>query len=301
MMTKITLPIAMLAALIPTGTLHSEPPAERMVMTWVPPYAIEKCRGRLRENFDGVGPKDALTHLGLQFWVPTPAGGLEKTPKYSAISDATVIEFRDWAHEHGIHVMLCVYNNLGSWDWSLARAGFVEHREEFVRALVAETERLELDGVDIDLEGNGRFDDAKSAFVAFVRDLSDKLHERKKQLTVDSFAYQWNAPNDTWWGELFPLVDGITSMGYEEIGANGKDWRAYAAQRAAAGSNAAKLMLGVPGDKAEWLGNSVAEHLDWIVRDGSLGVAIWDAQFTEPYWQTSAPWQVLAKLKRGRE
>ena len=297
-MSRFFLMIAMLAALIPAGTLHSEPPAARMVMTWVPPYAIEKCRARLHEDFDGVGPKDALTHLALQFWLPTPEGGVEKTPKYGVISDATIIQFRDWAHQHGIRVMLCVYNYVDSWDWSLARAGFAEHREEFVRALVAETGRLGLDGVDIDVEGNGRFDDAKEAFVAFVRDLSTKLHDQKKQLTVDSFADKWNAPNQLWWAELFPLVDGINSMGYTETGANGKEWRAYAAQRAAAGPNAAKLLLGVPGHKAEWLGNSVAEHLDWIVRDGSVGIAIWDAQFTAPYWQTAAPWKALAKIKQ---
>jgi hypothetical protein len=287
-----------LAALIPPGTLHADPPSARMVLTWVPPYAIEKCRARLQEDFDGVGPKDGLTHLALQFWLPTSEGGLEKTPKYGAISDATIVELRDWAHAHGIRVMLCVYNSVNSWDWSLARSGFAEHPEEFVRAIVAETERLGLDGVDIDLEGNGQFDDARDAFVTFVRALSGKLHGLDKQLTVDSFAYQWNAPNQTWWKELFPLVDGITSMGYEQIGAQGKTWQAYAAQRAAAGPNAARLLLGMPGDKENWLGNSAAEHLDWIVRDDSVGVAIWDAQLSAPFWHTAAPWKALAKIRR---
>jgi hypothetical protein len=48
-------------------------------MTGLPPYAFEKCRKRLDENVDGFGPKDALTHLALQFWQPTRDGGVEKT------------------------------------------------------------------------------------------------------------------------------------------------------------------------------------------------------------------------------
>src|SRR3954470_17523884 len=99
---------------------HAETPRPRMVMTWVPPYAIDKCRARLHEDIGGLGPKDALTHLALQFWIPTRAGGIEKTPRYGAISDATIVEFRDWAHQHGIRAMLCVYNSVDAWDWTLA-------------------------------------------------------------------------------------------------------------------------------------------------------------------------------------
>src|SRR5438876_751179 len=43
---------------------------KRPVMTWVPPYAVSRCNTRLTESFGGVGMKDVLTHLGLQFWKP---------------------------------------------------------------------------------------------------------------------------------------------------------------------------------------------------------------------------------------
>jgi hypothetical protein len=287
-------------SLLHSPLAHAELPLPRMVMTWVPPYAIDKCRTRLDEPADGPGPKDGLTHLALQFWLPTRDGGVEKTPKYGAISDATIIGFRDWAHAHGIRVLLCVYNSVDSWDWPLAQAGFAEHREAFVGALLAETERLGLDGVDVDLEGSGEFEASKDPYVAFVRDLAGKLHDFGKQITIDSFAYKWNAPNQSWWPELFPLVDGINTMGYERIGANATEWRAYAAQKAAAGANARKLLIGMPGAKEDWLGNTVAEHLDWIARDPSVGVAIWDARFGAPYWQTSAAWKLLARI-RGRQ
>ena len=291
---------ALCASLLMTYGANAATPSSRLVMTWVPPYAIDKCRMRLDENTGGLGPKDGLTHLALQFWLPTRAGGVEKTTQYGAISDATVIGFRDWAHAHGIRAMLCIYNSVETWDWSLAQAGFAEHREEFVRALVAETERLKLDSIDVDLEGNGEFDASKEAYVAFVRELATRLHALGKQITVDSFAYKWNAPNQTWWPELFPLVDGINSMGYAEIGANAPDWHAYAAQKSAAGTNAAKLLLGIPADKPDWLGNTAAEQLDWIARDPSVGVARWDAQFGAPFWKTPAAWQSLAKMHHGQ-
>ena len=78
------------------------------------------------------------------------------------------------------------------------------------------------------------------------------------------------------------------------------EWRAYAAQKAAAGTNAAKLLIGVPGAKTDWQGNTVAEHMDWIVHDTSVGVAIWDAQFEAPYWKTGAAWKNLVRIKTGQ-
>lgn len=296
-MKRILLP---LFAILLCALARAESPAPRVVMTWVPPYAIDKCRERLHEDIEGLGPKDALSHLALQFWIPTRAGGIEKTPRYGAISDATIIEFRDWAHQHGIRAMLCVYNSVEGWDWTLAEAGFAEHREEFIKALLAETERLGLDGVDIDLEGDTKSETPKEPYLAFIRELSPRLHALKKQLTVDSFAYKWGAPNQTWWADLFPLVDGLNSMGYERIGATAPEWRAYAAQKAAAGDNAAKLLIGVSGAKPDWLGNTVAEHMDWLAKDGTVGITIWDARFSAPYWQTADAWKLLVKLRNGR-
>jgi hypothetical protein len=167
-------------------------------------------------------------------------------------------------------------------------------------ALVAETERLALDGVDVDLEGNGSLDSSKDAFVQFVRELSGHLHAAGKQITVDSFSYQWNAPNQTWWTELLPLVNGLTTMGYNEIGANASDWRSYAAQKAAAGAHASKLLIGMPGDKAQWQGTEAAEHLAWVARDQAVGLAIWDAQLEAPAWRTQSVWESIAKIRAGK-
>jgi hypothetical protein len=290
--------ISAVAIVLASATVMAEPPSARTVMTWVPPYAVDNCRARLDETVDGIGPKTVLTHLALQFWQPTREGGLEIVPEYKDITDARIIEFRDWARAHGIHTMLCVYNGCGGkWDWALAEAAFADHREAFANALVAEMKRLDLDGIDVDLEGDGAFDRSQQAFTSFVSDLSGKLHGLGKRLTVDSFPYKWNAPNQTWWPKLFPLVDGINSMGYDNTGAHGATWQAYSALKAAA--NAAKLSIGVAGFKSDWLGNNAAEHVDWIARDETVGIAIWDAQFSAPAWRSPEVWKALANIHDG--
>ena len=272
-------------------------PYQRPVTTWVPAYAVAKSFERLKAT---PGAADALTHLGLQFWVPTRRGGVELLTKWES-NDAAVAMLRDWGHAHGVRVMLCVYNaGGGDWDWPLARAAFAEHRAAFAAALVADVERHGLDGVDLDLEGPGDFETDRPAFVAFVKQLSAALHAKGKHLTVDTFPDRWNAPNQTWWPDLLPHVDGLASMGYEEIGANAeRKGRRYADQRDAAGAHAAKLQIGMPSGKGKWQGNAALEQLKWVQTDGKVGVAIWDAQFRNPAWRTSEVWAAL-KAIRGK-
>lgn len=268
-------------------------------MTWVPPYAVAKSKARLTESFDGLGMKDALTHLGLQFWVPTKDGGIARAGRNGETSDAVIAEFRDWGRANGVRVLLCIYNGARSWHWPLARAGFAEHPEKFIDALIAEMERLQLDGVDIDLEGNGSFDADKATFVAFIRKLSTRLHAKGRQLTVDTFSYKWNAPNQTWWKELLPHVDGLTTMGYEELGATAPEWRSYAFQKSAAGWRASRLMIGLPAGRNEWRGNTLTEHLRWLKKDGKVGVSFWDAQIPAEEWRKAEVWKTLSEI-RGR-
>jgi hypothetical protein len=273
---------------------------KRPVMTWVPPYAVSRCNTRLTESFGGVGMKDVLTHLGLQFWRPTRDGGLVRAGPTNEVSDAVITGLRDWGRTNGVRVLLCVYNHVQSWDWTLARAGFAEHPDRFIAALIAGMDRLQLDGVDVDLEGNGSFDADKEAFVAFIRQLSAQLHAKGKHLTVDTFSYQWNAPNQTWWKDLLPHVDALTTMGYAEIGANAPEWRSYASQKTAAGEQASKLMIGLPSGRNEWRGNDVMEHLQWLKDDGRVGLSFWDAQVRADAWRKAEVWNVLKDIREGR-
>jgi hypothetical protein len=280
------------------ATQPSFRPYARPVTTWVAPYAVKKSKIQL-DQIPGV--RDALTHLALQFWVPTKSGGVELVKKQEATATA-VAELRDWGHAGGVRVVLCVYNaDGGKWDWPLARATFADHRDVFVKNLLAEVDRLGLDGVDVDLEGNGSFEADKTPFVAFVTSLSKQLHDRGKHLSVDTFSYEWNAPNQKWWPDLLPLVDGLTTMGYESIGATAGEWRGYAAQRDAAGKFAAKLQIGMPSSKDAWRGNTAIDHLAWVQKDGKTGVAIWDGQIRNDAWIKPEVWLTLKSIRDGRE
>jgi len=127
---------------------------DRMVVTWVPPYSLLVTRQRLRALYGGSGPRNAIPHLALQFWVPSADGGLARASSAGTISDATVREYVTWAHANGIRVLLCVYNADGAdWDWALAKNAFATNRSKFVAELVAEMQAFKLDGIDVDLEG----------------------------------------------------------------------------------------------------------------------------------------------------
>jgi hypothetical protein len=274
--------------------------AERMVKTWVPPYAIVSSEARLAERYDGVGPADALTHLGLQFWVPTASGGLERSSRYGVISDGTIARLRGFGHAHGIKVMLTVYNGEWGWDWALAKGAFGDNRAAFVEALVAEMQALGLDGIDIDLEGAGMDPTAedKAAYLAFIKALRKRLRPLGKELVVDSFSYVWNAPNTTWWPDLLPLVDGLVSMGYQETGRGAPGWQSYAWQRKAAGSHADKLLLGMPSDREAWLGKTAVQQIAWAMPvERKVGIAVWDAQNPSAAWRTRAVWKRLKAIR----
>jgi len=102
---------------------------ERRVMTWVPPYGVDVCWERLDQSFDGVGMKDGLTHLGLQFWHPTENGGIKLVERSKPIDESTISDFQKWGDAHGVQTMLCVYNGTSEgWDWELAKTAFDTHR-----------------------------------------------------------------------------------------------------------------------------------------------------------------------------
>ena len=269
-------------------------------MTWVPPYATEICRDRLDESFGEVGLKNGLTHMGLQFWRPTEEGRIELVDDFKPIYDSTIINFRKWGQTHGIKVLLCIYNGTrDGWNWDLAKNAFETYRKQFIKTLVSETVRLNLDGVDIDFEGKGKLDGDTEVFVSFIKELSSALNARGKELTVDSFAYKWNAPNQGWWKLLLPYVDALHVMGYSETGSKSTSWRSYDFLKAAAGKYSSKLLIGVPSHASNWEKASVQEHLEWIVTDPSVGLAIWDAQLKDSKWRTQEIWQTISRIRQG--
>jgi len=283
--------------------------APRRIMTWVPPYAIGQSKVQLNKLYGGFGPRNGLTHLGLQFWTVNARGTLARVlVNGHAIPDATVQWFVNWAHTNHIKVYLCVFNAAsGEWDWPLARNAFANHRTTLVKNITDQVTKLGLDGVDVDLENpTGNEEAVDSAYVNFVIALARALHQLpgRAQISVDSFAALWNAPNWNWWATLFPYVDGLNSMGYEDLGRNppsvsSEPWRSYPNQVTKAGNFVARFSIGLPSYLGTWQGNTTLQQIQWFqtAAAGRSGIAIWDAQLQDSSWQTAAVWQALNYIR----
>ena len=129
------------------------------VMGWVPAYGIDASIKALTST-PAIG--QAMTRIGLQFWNPGADGkGVVLAPVDATgkpVNPASIRQLTHWARSHGVQPLLTVYNNsqvINRWDWPWARRAFAEHPEEFTAALVAAVDQWELDGVDLDLEGEG--------------------------------------------------------------------------------------------------------------------------------------------------
>jgi Glycosyl hydrolases family 18 len=265
------------------------------VTAWVPSYAVSACKTMLQKDFGGVSMGDALTFLPLQTYVPTSAGtGLSKD-----MADADVTWFVNWGHQHSIKVLACIWNS-SSYSWSLATNAFRVHQSEFVKAIVAECNRINLDGVDLDFEGNDAngqpIDNTtdRNAFIAFCDSLVAYLHPLGKVVTVASFSAGSNAPNWNYWPALLPVIDGICTMGYNNSSSNSD----YAAQKSHATADLAHFMIGMPGWMATWGGLDVNPQIDWITSNSPVGLGIWDAQLSGGgNWQTAQVWNKIKAIK----
>src|SRR4051794_3404538 len=76
-------------------------PSARSIMTWVPPYQTARSEARIRGANPSPGPADVLTHVGLQFWVPTAEGPVHRVTHYDRLTDELIAGWRDWCHAQG--------------------------------------------------------------------------------------------------------------------------------------------------------------------------------------------------------
>ena len=178
--------------------------------------------------------------MDLLIWVFSSGdlqkGKMQLVDDFKPIDDSTIIQFRKWGEAHNVRVLLCIYNGYkDGWNWELAKTAFDTHRKQFIATLVSETVRHQLDGIDIDFEGKGTRDGDKKAFFEFIKELSFSLKAKGKELTVDSFAYKWNAPNQGWWKMMLPHIEALHVMGYSETGSKSAGWRSYDFLKTAAG------------------------------------------------------------------
>lgn len=273
------------------------------VTAWVPPYGIGTSQTNLNASFGTYKAKDALTSISLQFWVPTSSGGLAFS---SGVNSGTVPWFTSWGRTNNVKVLLTVYNGQNGWDWGLATSAFATNRTAFVNALVAAMTTYGLDGVDIDLEGNGlATNDHRTEFRSFISDLSAALKPLGKELTVCSFSDNGsdNCPDQSWWPDWLGKADFIRTMGYNETyETNPNITLRYSSQQnfgAQSGFNRGAVTMGVPAWLNTWGGGSAATHLNECLYScvQCAGVGLWDMQLQGSSWQTSAIWALLVQLK----
>lgn len=293
------------------------------VMGWVPTYGVAQSIAALNAD-PAIGR--GLTRIGLQFWNPSPDGrglvlapvGADGTP----VSPTVIAQLRDWAHARDIKVLLTVYNNSETtkvWNWKLARKAFTNHRTDFVESLAAEVQKYGLDGVDVDLEGDGFFDGDRKAFAVFVDTLSAALRAHGKLLTIDSFHSPcYNAPNMAWWHDWVGKVDAIHSMGYADlyeasvetftppgkpVCENGQHIFKYSWQLAwglKAGYQPEQILMGLPTDPWRWGAKGhetdAVSHIREVQALGT-GIALWDLQMPAPEWRTRKTWEAVLSLR----
>jgi len=244
----------------------------------------------LAAKFGNLTAADGLSQLALQFWV-TNGGSVN----LQSVSEADVTWFHDWARQHGVKILLCVDNIVGGeWNWREARRSFNDNGPAFAASLVSEVAKRDFDGVNLDLEGIVDPSAAdQTAYTQLAQLLATALHPLGKTVSICSFFAQYNAPNWNWWPDLMPIVDGITSMGYDQSGL-GTDYQMITDHSM---PHPEKLTLGVPSYQDTWQGNTVGQQLDWVVKQGKIGVGIWDASFSAAGWQTQAVWTQLKTIK----
>lgn len=313
------LAIALLAGLLSIATSTA---TAGEVTTWVPPYQLQQSRASLQHTAGGVDAGQWITRLGLQFWLPTDTGELVFAERGEPLGPADADWFADWGKRNNVKVLLTLYNFRNDhWDWALARSAFRDHPDVLVANLLATVERHRLDGVDLDLEGNGALDADRAAFAGFVAKLSAALKARGKQLTIDSFHSPcFNAPNMAWWEDWQGQVDAIHSMGYgdlyegsvetftpegsSEACAQGAalfrySWQADWATRR--GIAASTVLMGIPGGEYAWGKGTARKPLPAQLRDveaAGAGIAIWDVNgIAGDQWGSADAWKALKAFR----
>lgn len=302
----------------------AESPTKKTVMGWIPAYGIEQSRLVLNANPHIL---NGLTRVGLQFWNPTADGkGVVFAPTLASGQILQQADVRALIHllkAHKIEVLLTVYNNSqvsNRWDWVLARRAFREHPWEFSAALMAQVRDFGVDGIDLDLEGEGDFEVDRVAYADFVKTLSNQLKKQKKLLTIDSFHSPCaNAPNMSWWHDWLGYVDAIHSMGYQDLyegstqqftpigraacehGAHIFKYSWQLAYGRKAGYRSHQILMGMPTWMANWgeggIGSSISAHLLEVQKIGA-SIALWDLQLTEPAWRSQEIWSEIQRFRR---
>lgn len=229
---------------------------------------------------------DRYTHLMLAFVNPTPAGdavgsgGLACSPagpesSGPMVTDTQLQSLVASAHRHGAKVIASLGGAVippcgGDWAQLLAP----DLRAKVAANLIAMVDRYDLDGLDVDIEGELMTDiDKAGNYTPFVRALADGLHRRGKLLTAATGSYPGGMVPDA----SLPYFDLIGIMSYDQVGPTwgdpGAEHSTYAQALAdltlwiGKGVPASKLALGMPfygrgfgGYRAGWSMQDIADQ-----------------------------------------
>lgn len=283
------------------------------VISWVPAYEVENSVHALQAPLDdGRTLGQALSRLALQFWVPDG----ENLILDKRVSEADVRRLVTVAKQNNLQVLLGVYNAYPDVDgsgfsWDRAKKAFAGGKA-FVQQIVAEMEKFQLDGVEIDFESerDGLTARDRADYASFIVAMAEEVHSRGKIITLSSFPGRWFGPNNTWWSDWAKVVDGLQSMGYAEVGKEGtQGWDSYRAQVSLwiqAGGDPRKFLNGVSVYSKQWKGASVTGNLQglWdVARATGSGVAVWELSRKahpadlDPGWNSSNNWTWIGRIK----
>ncbi len=295
----------------------------REVLGWIASYNVEEGKEALQLDCGDYSPKDAITTIALQFWLPTFGGGVMLDTAEGA-SEKAVTELKAIADSYNIKTLFCIYNYFNDkWDWDdLAVGAFTTYKSTFIKAIVDEVKKYDLDGVDLDLEAMDDREQHKQPYITFVKELAPQLHALGKTLSLASFNTPcFNAPNMSWWDELKDDIDNFHVMNYSEgyeycektepycttdpSQHNKKVYKySYTMQYGLdAGVDTAAISIGLMA-RTSWGDpeQDVNYHLQNILDLPAIpGICIWELTRTSGIWATSEVWEKLATIKEYGE
>ena len=143
---------------------------------------------------------DKITHLNIAFINPTPEGDFKDVPGLD-----TVVQI---AHQKNIKVLMSCGG--GSSHAYYAKLLTEKYRKDLVKNFIKVVDKYNLDGIDVDLEG----DDIDSNYEPFVVGLRKPLTKRKKLLT--SAVAWWTRARIT--DVALAQFDFINIMAYDKTG-----------------------------------------------------------------------------------
>ncbi|WP_121661530.1 glycosyl hydrolase family 18 protein [Metabacillus litoralis] len=163
----------------------------------------------------------SLTHVVYSFAHPTKDGSILLN---GGTEPTNLKKLVKRAHNHDTKVLLAVggwYHIEGgeSYDYFKTAISSETSRTKLINELLAIVDREQLDGIDIDFEHPRSQEDADQ-LLEFTKQLSNKLHQKKKQLTIAVYSKIHSVAGTeiqsvVFHPEMFTYVDYVNIMAYD--------------------------------------------------------------------------------------